>query len=129
MVGKLENLFINLIRLFRDDEQRMLLISLMQHLDHLRRGKLEDNRVKCSVPSKEQTCHSQDHCVSTQDIIPDIPAIFLGEINCNKVSSTCTCITDQAETDTESIDQTTKDTDQQCVISDRLTGNNIREQT
>ena len=33
------------------------------------------------------------------------------------------------ETDTEAIDQTAKDTDQQCIISDRLTGNNIRKQT
>ena len=33
------------------------------------------------------------------------------------------------ETDTEAIDQTAKDTDQQCIISDRLTGNNICKQT
>ena len=100
MIGKFENLLINLIRLLRDNEQRMLLISLMQHLNHLSRSKLEDNRVKRSVPSKEQTCHCQDHCISTQDIIPDIPAIFLGKINRNKVRSTCTGITDQTETDT-----------------------------
>ena len=129
MIGKFENLLINLIRLLRDNEQRMLLISLMQHLNHLSRSKLEDNRVKRSVPSKEQTCHCQDHCISTQNIIPDIPAIFLGKINRNKVRSTCTGITDQTETDTEAIDQTAKDTDQQCIISDRLTGNNIRKQT
>ena len=129
MIGKFENLLINLIRLLRDNEQRMLLISLMQHLNHLSRSKLEDNRVKRSVPSKEQTCHCQDHCISTQNIIPDIPAIFLGKINRNKIRSTCTGITDQTETDTEAIDQTAKDTDQQCIISDRLTGNNICKQT
>ena len=95
MIGKFENLLINLIRLLRDNKQRMLLISLMQHLNHLSRGKLKDNRVKCPVPSKKQTCHYQDHCISTQDIIPDIPAIFLGKINRNKVRSTCTGITDQ----------------------------------
>ena len=95
MIGKFENLLINLIRLLRDNEQRMLLISLMQHLNHLSRGKLKDNRVKCPVPSKKQTCHCQDHCISTQDIIPDIPAIFLGKINRNKIRSTCTGITDQ----------------------------------
>lgn len=55
--------------------------------------------------------------------------IFLGKINRNKICSTCTGITDQAETDTEAIDQTAKDTDQQCIISDRLAGNNIRKQT
>ena len=86
-IGKFENLLINLIRLLRDNEQRMLLISLMQHLNHLSRSKLEDNRVKRSVPSKEQTCHCQDHCISTQNIIPDIPAIFLGKINRNKAVS------------------------------------------
>ena len=53
MIGKFENLLINLIRLLRDNEQRMLLISLMQHLNHLSRGKLKDNRVKCPVPSKK----------------------------------------------------------------------------
>ena len=53
MIGKFENLLINLIRLLRDNKQRMLLISLMQHLNHLSRGKLKDNRVKCPVPSKK----------------------------------------------------------------------------
>lgn len=53
MIGKFKYFLVNLIRFLRNNKQGMLLISLMQHLYHLSRSKLEDDRVKCSIPSEE----------------------------------------------------------------------------
>ena len=129
VVCKFEDFFVNLVWFFGDDEQGMFLVSLVKHLDDLSGGKLEDDGVKGSVPSEQESCHCQDHSVSAENVVPDITSAFFGKINGNKVSSSGTGVTDQAEADAEAVDQSAEDTDKQCIVGDRLAWDDIRKQT
>ena len=129
MVCKFKDFFVNLVWFFCDDKQGVFLVSLMEHLDYLSGGKLEDDGVKCSVPSEQEAGHCQDHGISTENVVPDITSAFFGKINGDKIGSSGAGVTNQAEADTETVDQSAKDADKQGIVGDRLAWNDIRKQT
>lgn len=127
VIGEFEDFFVNLVRFFGDDKQGVFFVSLVEHLDHLCGGELEDDGVKCSVPAEQNTCYGQDYSVSTENVVPDIASAFFGKINGDKVSSTGAGVTDQAQADAETVDQSAEDADQQGIVGNRLAWDNIRE--
>lgn len=68
-----------------DDQQRMLLIPLVQDLDHLRRAELEDDRVQRPVKAEQQARRDQNTHVPHKDVVPRVDAPFLRKINGDKI--------------------------------------------
>ena len=52
VVGEILDLLIDFLRVTGDNEERVLFVSLVENLDCLGTGELEDNGVQCGVPAE-----------------------------------------------------------------------------
>ena len=129
VVGEMGDLFVNLVRMPCHDKERMLLVTLVQDLDHLCGGELEDDGVQSFVPAEEQSGDNKKDSVSAENIIPDIAAVLFGKINGDEIGSSGTGISDQAQRNDHAVDQPAEDTDQQGIIGDGLRRDQVGEDT
>ena len=129
MVGQLGNLVVNQIRMSGNDEQRMLLVTLMKHLYSLGGGELENNGVQCTVPAEQDAGSHKDAGIGTENIIPDILAAFFGKINGKEIGATAAGIADQTKADGKAVDQPSENADQQRIIGDRLCREQVSKHT
>ena len=53
VMGDLRNSFVDILRPFRHDDQCLLLVALVQHMEYLRGGILKNNGIQRLVPAKQ----------------------------------------------------------------------------
>ena len=107
----------------------MFFVTLMQHLNHLRGGKLEDNGLQCSVPAEKEPGDNQDHGVDEQNIIPGIVPGTFGNGDGDEIRSAAAGISYETKTGRQTVDQPAKNTDQQSIIGDWLDRDDVCQKT
>ena len=90
---------------------------------------MEDNRIQCLVPAKQNACHRYDHHIESQYDIEGIHTLFVGQKNGNKIRSSACGSYLQAHTDRQSVYHSSENTDQKNIICDCIYGKNIRQDT
>lgn len=125
MIGEMGNLTVNLPGMAGNNKQGVFFVPLVEHLHHLCGRKLENNRIKSFIPTKKNTRGNEDTRIDAQNIIPDIMPVFFRKINSKKVGTAAAGVTNQAEADGKPVDQSAENTDEQGVVGDRLSGNQI----
>ena len=116
MVRDLRNGFVDILRSFGHDDQCLLLIPLVQYMQYLGGGVLENNGIQRLVPSEQCSGDPKDHHISGENIIPGVNAVFLRQENCDKIRTSAGGIGKQAQTDGKCIDQSSEDRDQQNIL-------------
>ena len=128
VVSQAGNFLINLVGVLGHNEKRVFLITLVEELNCLGGGKLENDGIQSPVPAKKDPGNDQNTGVGTKDIIPDIRSAFFRKIDGKEIGSSAAGVSNQAETDGKAVDQTAKGTDQKGVVGDRLRGNQVCQQ-
>ncbi len=129
MVGIVPNLLINLVHLFRYNEKRLLLVPLIQGMETLRRGKLENNGVQRFVPAKKAACNQKNNTVPYKNIVPGFDAVPFRKENGNKIRAAAGSARIKTEADGKSVNDAAEHTDQKRILRNHITRNNIRQNT
>lgn len=129
VVGEVADTLVHLLRLACDDEQSVLLVPLVKHLNHLSGGELEDDGVERRVPAEEHACRRQHQGVGPQNVVPDILTVLFRKVDGKDIGAAAAGVAHQAEGDGAAVDQAAENTDQQRIIGDGLGGDQVREHT
>ena len=128
-MGDLRNSFVDILRPFRHDDQCLLLVALVQHMEYLRGGILKNNGIQRLVPAKQCSGDSKDHHISRKNIIPGINAVLFRQEDRDKIRTAAGGIGEQTQADGQCIDQSTEDSNQQNILRYRPGGHHIRQNT
>ena len=85
VVGVIPDHLIHFLRVVSNNKQRLLPVPLVQHMQNLRAGKLENNGIQRFLPSKQDAGYRQHNHIPQQHIIPGVHALALGIENCDKI--------------------------------------------
>lgn len=129
MVGHMGNFFINFLGFPGDDKQGVLFVALMQHLDYLGGGELENDGIQRSVPAEEKSCNYKNRGIGAQDVIPDVAILFFGKIDGDKICTAAAGIANQAQADAKAVNQSAENADKQRIVCNGLCRDNICQNT
>src|SRR5699024_6518239 len=129
VVGIVPDGLINFLGMVGDNQQCLLLIALIEHVEDLGAGKLEDNRVQGLIPAKEQAGHNEHSHISQENIVPGVDALALGEENGDKIRTAAGGVGKQAEADGTAIDNAAENADEQRVGSNFKSRQQVGEDT
>lgn len=129
VIGIFRDYLVDLIGVSCNDEQGVLLIPLVQHLDYLGGGVLEDDRVQCFIPSKEYTGYKKHSDISQEHVVPGVYPVLFRKKDYQDVCTTCTGRADQAEAHGKPIDDTAEYCYQQDVGGDNDGRDEVRKDT
>ena len=126
--GLIDHVF-DLFPLVCHDQQGLLLIIAVEQVQGLGGCILENDRIKGLVPSEEIAGGQQDDCIKAQDQVEAVDAPLAGKINGYEIRSSGRGIYPQTEGHDHAVDQSSENTDQKSVVSERMGGDQVCQKT
>lgn len=117
------------LRMIGHDEKRLLLIAGIEHAQHLRGSILKNNGIQRLVKAEQNPGDHDDHNIESENEIPCVHALFLGEKNRDKIRSARGRIHGQTETGHKAVDDPAENADQQNVVCQRYRRYGVRHDT
>ena len=117
----------DLLRFVRDDQQGLLLIVPVHHMQNLRGHELEDNGIECLIPAEHDAGNAQHDHVEAEDDLECIHALFLGEENGDEIRPSAGRIRKQADAQRYTLDQSSENCDQKRVIRNGMGRNHVNK--
>ncbi len=87
VVGLLADFLIDFLRFGGDNQQCLFLIALVQKMQNLRGGELEDDGVQRLIPVEQIPRDGENDAVAEKDIIPCVDTELFGEKDRDKISA------------------------------------------
>ncbi len=127
-MGADPDLFVDLSRLGCDDQQRILLIPLIQHLDHLGAAELENNRIQRCIKTEKNACQRENAHVAEENVVPCVDSLLLRKVDGNEIRSAAAGPGQQADADGHPVEDSAENADQQGVVCNGDIRQQIRQE-
>ena len=129
MVCIFPDLFVDLIRFGGDDEQRLLLVTLVQGMQDLCGSKLEYDGIQRLIPTEQIPSDQKNNTVTCENVIPCLNAVLFREKDGDKIRAAAGGACIQAEGDGTGVQDTAEYTDEQRIVCHLESRQYIRKNT
>ncbi len=105
----------------------MLLILLIDDVDHLCGDELQDDGIQRLLPPEDQPCNTEDHNIASQRHIESVNSFPDIKEHGNKIQTTGGRSGKETHSNNGSVNDSAEDTDEKGIIGNDVGGNQISE--